>query len=69
MLDVLARVAATIGWTAVGVVLLYGGVRLYDYLDPIDYSAEIRKGNLAAGLKLSALVLGLTAIIIAVLIT
>jgi len=68
MLPVLQTIGATIGWTFVGVVLLYGGVRLYDLLDPIDYRAEIRKGNIAAGIKLAALILGLTAIIVTVLI-
>lgn len=68
-MQLLVKIGETIGWTALGVCLLYFGVRLYDKLDPIDYSAEIRKGNLAAGMKMSALVFGLTAIIISVLIT
>ncbi len=66
---VLQTVAATAGWTFVGVLLLYMGIRLYDLLDPIDYQSEIRKGNIAAGIKLAALVLGLTAIIVSVLIS
>lgn len=69
MLAVLQTVGATFGWTVIGVVLLYGGIRLYDFLDPIDYRTEIRKGNIAAGIKLAALVLGLTAIIVTVLLT
>jgi len=68
VIEVIERVLATIGWTIVGVVLLYGGVQLYDYLDPIDYRSEIRKGNLAAGIKLAAIALGLTAIIVTVLV-
>lgn len=68
MLPVLQTIGATVGWTFVGVVLLYGGVQLYDLLDPIDYRTEIRKGNIAAGIKLAALILGLTAIIVTVLI-
>ena len=65
----LVNIGETIGWTFLGTVLLYLGVRLYDRLDPVDYSAEIRKGNLAAGMKISALIVGLTAIIITVLLT
>lgn len=65
---ILQTLAATVGWTFVGVLLLYGGIQLYDLLDPIDYRAEIRKGNVAAGIKLAALVLGLAAIIVAVLV-
>ncbi|MEO0947548.1 MAG: DUF350 domain-containing protein [Cyanobacteria bacterium J06641_5] len=68
MLPVLQTIGATVGWTFVGVVLLYGGVQLYDLLDPIDYRSEIRKGNIAAGIKLAALIVGLTAIIVTVLI-
>lgn len=68
MLPVLQTIGATIGWTFIGVVLLYGGVRFYDLLDPIDYRTEIRKGNIAAGIKLAALIVGLTAIIVTVLI-
>ena len=68
MSETLKTLAATVGWTFVGVILLYAGIQLYDRLDPIDYRAEIRKGNVAAGIKLAALVLGLTAIIVTVLI-
>ena len=68
MLPSVQAVIATIGWTVLGVVLFYGGVRLYDLLDPIDYQSEIRKGNLAAGLILSSVVISLAAIIITVII-
>lgn len=69
MFLILQKVAATIGWTVLGVLLLYGGIRLYDYLDPIDYKAEIRQGNVAAGIKLATVVAALAAIIVAVLVT
>jgi uncharacterized membrane protein YjfL (UPF0719 family) len=65
----LVKIGETIGWTALGVCLLYFGVWLYDRLDPIDYTTEIRKGNLAAGMKMSALIFALAAIVITVLIT
>ena len=65
----LEAIIATIGWTCLGVVLFYGGVRLYDLLDPIDYQAEIRKGNVAAGILLAAVTLSLAAIIITVIIS
>jgi uncharacterized membrane protein YjfL (UPF0719 family) len=52
-------------WSLVGVVAFYGGSWLFDKLDPIDYRVEIEKGNMAAALKLSAVLLGLAAIIIA----
>jgi uncharacterized membrane protein YjfL (UPF0719 family) len=59
----------TVGWTFLAVILFYGGVRLFDLLDPIDYQSEIRRGNLAAGILLAAMIISLSAIIIAVIVT
>lgn len=66
---ILQLVAETIGWAFVGVILLYGGVRLFDLLDPIDYREEIRKGNIAAGLIVAALIAAIAAIVVAVILT
>lgn len=52
-------------WSLVGVLAFYGGSWLFDKLDPIDYRLQIEKGNMAAAIKLSAMLLGLAAIIIA----
>ena len=57
----------TIGWTLVGLMLIYGGTRLFDRLDPIDYRAEIRRGNVAAGLVLASVILGVSAVVVVVL--
>lgn len=62
------RVLATIGWAILGVALLYGGVRLYDFIDPIDYQQEVKNGNIAAALIVSALTLSLAAIIVSVIV-
>lgn len=51
-------------WTIVGVVSFYVGSWLFDWLDPIDYRVQIEKGNVAAAIKLSAVLLGIAAIII-----
>jgi uncharacterized membrane protein YjfL (UPF0719 family) len=51
------------------VVLFYGGLQLFDRLDPIDYRAQIEGGNLAAGLLLSAVVVSLAAIVITVIVS
>lgn len=61
--DVAFRVLACIGWTFLGVLILYFGAALFDKLDPIDYKAEIEKGNLAAALKFSAVILAIAAIV------
>ncbi|HEY9647370.1 MAG TPA: DUF350 domain-containing protein [Chroococcidiopsis sp.] len=66
---ILQIVAETVGWAFVGVLLLYGGVRLFDLLDPIDYREEIRKGNVAAGMIMASLVVAIAAIIVAVILT
>ena len=57
----------TVGWTLVGLLLIYGGTRLFDRLDPIDYRAEIRRGNVAAGLVLASVILGVSAVVVVVL--
>jgi uncharacterized membrane protein YjfL (UPF0719 family) len=67
MMQVLEKVSATIGWSFVGVVILYSAMRLFDILDPVDYRDEIRKGNMAAGLIMGAIVLATAAIIISIL--
>lgn len=62
------RVLSTIGWAFLGVALLYGGVRLYDFVDPIDYQQEVKNGNMAAAVIVSALTLALAAIIVSVIV-
>jgi uncharacterized membrane protein YjfL (UPF0719 family) len=57
----------TVGWTLVGLLLIYGGTRLFDRLDPIDYRAEVRRGNVAAGLVVAAVTLGISAVVVVVL--
>lgn len=51
-------------WSLVGVLAFYLGSWLFDKLDPIDYRMQIEKGNIAAAIKLAAVLLGLAAIVI-----
>jgi uncharacterized membrane protein YjfL (UPF0719 family) len=53
-----------IWWTFVGVLSFFVGSWFFDKLDPIDYRLQIENGNIAAAIKLSAVLLGLAAIII-----
>ena len=69
LMPFLLQLAETIGWSVLAVVLFYGSLRLFDILDPIDYQAEIRRGNIAASLILASTVLAISGIIITVLIT
>lgn len=66
---VIETIGPTVGWTVLAVVLFYGGLQLFDRLDPIDYRAQIERGNLAAGLLLSAVVVSLAAIVITVIVS
>lgn len=63
------RVLACVGWTFLGVVVFYFGSLFFDVLDPIDYKAEIEKGNLAAAVKLAAAMLAIAAIVVAAIVT
>ncbi|MFM7086594.1 MAG: DUF350 domain-containing protein [Cyanobium sp.] len=69
MPPVLPQLLLTLLWTVVGVLLILGGTWLFDLLTPIDYRAEIRRGNVAAGLVLAAVTLSVTAVVVAVLVT
>ena len=51
-------------WAIIGSVAFAIGSWLFDKLDPVDYKLEIEKGNIAAAIKFSAVLLGLAAIIV-----
>jgi len=65
----LTQLLLTIGWTVIGVLLIYGGTWLFDRLTPLDYRSEIRKGNVAAGVVVAAVILGVAAVVVAVLVS
>ena len=64
-----AQLALTFGWAFVGVMLILAGTWLFDRLTPIDYRAEIRKVNVAAGLVVASVVLSITAVVVSVVLT
>ena len=64
-----AQLALTFGWAFVGVMLILAGTWMFDRLPPIDYRAEIRKGNVAAGLTVASVVLSITAVVVSVVLT
>ena len=57
MSQLVTQVLLTIGWSFISVLLILGGTWLFDRLTPIDYRAEVRKGNVAAGLVVAAVVI------------
>lgn len=69
MMPFLQKLAETVGWSIVGILIVYGSVQLFDRLDPIDFRQEVRNGNIAAGIIVGALILAIAAIVISVLLT
>ncbi|CAK6695377.1 DUF350 domain-containing protein [Synechococcus sp. CBW1107] len=69
MVKPLLQLLLTVGWTVVGVILIYAGLLLFDKLSPIDYRSEIRKGNVAAGVVLGAVILAIAAVVVGILTT
>lgn len=66
---VVEAIATSIGWTFVGILLLYFGVRLFDRIDPINYRQAVRDGNIAAGITVGSVILAIAGIIIATIVT
>ena len=64
LMHYLEQTGAVLWWTLLGVFAFFGGSWLFDKLDPIDFKKEIERGNIAAAIKLSAVLLGLAGIII-----
>jgi uncharacterized membrane protein YjfL (UPF0719 family) len=57
-------IALNFVYAILGVVLMFLSYRVFDWLTPqIDYAAELRKGNVAVGLFIAALFLGIAIII------
>lgn len=69
MSPALQKIVETISWSIFGILLLYLSLRFYDFLDPINYREEIRKGNLAAGALAAAVTLSIAFIIAGVILS
>lgn len=69
IMPIVQGIGSSIGWTVVGILLLYFGVRLFDRIDPIDYRQAVREGNIAAGITVGALILGISGIVMAIILT
>jgi len=66
--DLAYRVVASLGWSFLGVIIFYFGSVLFDKLDPIDYKSEIEKGNVAAAIKLAAVMIAIAAIVVSAIV-
>lgn len=57
-------IALNFVYAILGVVLMFLSYRVFDWLTPaIDFPAELRKGNVAVGIFIAALFLGIAIII------
>jgi len=57
-------IALNFVYAVLGVVLMFLSYRVIDWLTPtIDFASELRKGNLAVGLFIASLFLGIAIII------
>lgn len=65
VLSVLNSIVSSIVWALIGVILLYAGFRIFDAADPVAYHDEIKKGNVAAGVVVAGVMIGLSIIIYA----
>jgi uncharacterized membrane protein YjfL (UPF0719 family) len=69
VIHTITRLLSATGWSLFGVILLYFALKLYDRLDPIDYRAEIERGNVAAAVMMAAVAISLAAIIVMAIVT
>ena len=53
----LIQLMLSLMWTVAGILLIVGGVWFFDRLTPLDYRAEVRKGNVAAGVVVGSVVM------------
>jgi uncharacterized membrane protein YjfL (UPF0719 family) len=60
-------VGLTIAWSLIGVMLLFVATLVFDKLHPLKIDEMIRQGNVAAGVLLGAVVIGLAIIIASVI--
>lgn len=62
---VLSSIMSSIVWAFIGVVLLIAAFRVFDAFDPVAYHEEIKKGNVAAGIVVAGVMVGMAIIIFA----
>lgn len=62
---ILSSIFSSFVWAIIGVLLLLLAIRIFDWIDPIPYREEVKKGNVAAGIVLGALIVGMAIIVFA----
>ncbi len=67
MQQFLEDIGLSVFWALLGVVLLWVSTLIFDKFDRLDIREMIREGNIAAGILLGALAIGIAMIISAAL--
>ncbi len=62
---ILQSTLASIFWAVIGVLLLIFAFRIFDLSDPVRYHEQIEKGNVAAGVVMAGVMIGMAIIIYA----
>lgn len=63
MLRFITDLALSVAWALIGVTLLFVSTLIFDKFDPLDIRGLIKEGNVAAGILLGALAVGMAIII------
>lgn len=61
-------VLASILYAFVGVVLMLVAYRIFDYIHPVDFNEELKNGNVAAGLTVAGVLIGVAIIVAAAIV-
>ncbi len=60
---ILSSIFSSVIWAIIGVLLLIFAFRIFDLSDPVRYHTEIEKGNVAAGVVMAGVMIGMAIII------
>ena len=61
----LSNIASVVFWALLGMFLLLAADHIIDRVDPMGFDKEIKNGNIAAAIVMSALIIGVAIIIYA----
>ena len=61
----LSNVGSVVFWALLGMILLLAADHIIDRVDPMGFDKEIKNGNIAAAIVMSALIVGVAIIIYA----
>ena len=60
---ILSSIFSSVVWAIIGVLLLIFAFRVFDLSDQVRYHTEIEKGNVAAGVVMAGVMIGMAIII------